>query len=329
MRISNSLLNYLRTVTHPKPLSPSLHLFRTQGCLLHRRPTLTEQPLFRRLSNTNSERSSQPADREDFKSIVDAPAKVVKPNNRKHGPTIYLLAAIPLIAFGLGCWQVQRLGWKTDLIARFEDRLIQPPLPLPPTVDLDVIHDFDYRRVYTHGKYRHDQEMLIGPRIRDGIDGFVVVTPLEREGGCKILVNRGWIAKTKRNSPERMRFGLPLGEVSVQGLLREPLEKNLFTPDNNPEKGEWYFPSVYEMAEASGSEPVWVEATMQPDLMVAWDREEKGIPIGRPAEVNLRNNHTQYVFTWYSLSFATTIMFWMVLRKPPKSPVTARRNVEW
>ena len=38
---------------------------------------------------------------------------------------------------------------------------------------------------------------------------------------------------------------------------------------------------------------------IEPDLLKAYDREAKGIPIGRPAEVNLRNNHTQYIFTWY------------------------------
>lgn len=32
---------------------------------------------------------------------------------------------------------------------------------------------------------------------------------------------------------------------------------------------------------------------------MAWDREARGIPIGRAAEVNLRNNHAQYIFTWY------------------------------
>jgi cytochrome oxidase assembly protein ShyY1 len=39
-------------------------------------------------------------------------------------------------------------------------------------------------------------------------------------------------------------------------------------------------------------------AFVEPDLLKAWDREARGIPIGRPAEVNLRNNHTQYIFTW-------------------------------
>lgn len=38
--------------------------------------------------------------------------------------------------------------------------------------------------------------------------------------------------------------------------------------------------------------------TLAPDLLKSYDREAKGIPIGRAAEVNLRNNHTQYIFTW-------------------------------
>ncbi len=96
-----------------------------------------------------------------------------------------------------------------------------------------------------------------------------------------------------------------------------------------------------------------------PDLLKAYDREAKGVPIGRPAEVNLRNNHSQYIFTWlvspyypqllsfagesvfetmklilclsrYALSAATTIMLWMVVRKPPSE--VARRigqNKNW
>lgn len=35
--------------------------------------------------------------------------------------------------------------------------------------------------------------------------------------------------------------------------------------------------------------------------MKSWDREARGIPIGRPAEVNLRNTHAQYIFTWLVL----------------------------
>jgi surfeit locus 1 family protein len=130
-------------------------------------------------------------------------------------------------------------------------------------VDPDAIADFDYRRVYTTGRFRHDQEMLIGPRMRDGEEGYIVVTPLERDGDerAKVLVNRGWVSK--KNADQRKRSaGLPRGEVTVEGMLREPWRKNMFTPENRPDKGEFYFPDVKQMAELTGSQPVWIEQTM-------------------------------------------------------------------
>jgi surfeit locus 1 family protein len=188
---------------------------------------------------------------------------------------------------------VQRLGWKTELLARFEDRLVQPPLPLPPRVDPDAIHDFDFRRVVARGRYRHDLEMLVGPRMRDGEDGFMVITPLERDeggsdgrGSTTVLVNRGWVSKKLRRQQDRPE-GLPQGEVMVEGLLREPWKKNMFTPDNRPDIGEFYFPDVKQMAELTGSQAVWVEQTMgmynhghgHIDNMVSWDH---GIMVLQP-----------------------------------------------
>ena len=171
-------------------------------------------------------------------------------------------ALIPIISFALGSWQVQRLDWKTKLVAKFEDRLVRPPLPLPPRVDPDAIAEFDYRRVYATGKFLHDKEMLVGPRMWEGEDGYMVVTPLERpDGQSTVLVNRGWIAK-KMADPEQRRDALPTGEVTVEGLLREPWKKNMFTPENKPEEGKFYFPDIEQMAELSGSQPVWIESTM-------------------------------------------------------------------
>ncbi|GJN67418.1 surfeit locus 1 [Purpureocillium lilacinum] len=283
---------------------------------------LPKAPLRRPFSTTRPRADKpQPVDDPNFVSILDAPPKIVRAG-RRHGPGLILLALIPITAFALGTWQVQRLGWKNDLIAKFEDRLVRDPLPLPPTVDPEAIHDFDYRRVLATGRFRHDQEMLIGPRMRDGKDGYMVVTPLERDNGSTILVNRGWIAKDRRDQRTRPD-SLPRGEVTVEGLLREPWKKNMFTPENRPEKGQFYFPDVQQMAALTGSQPVWVEATMEPEFMRMMDYEARGIPFGRPAEVNLRNNHAQYIFTWYGLCLATTIMLYMVVKKPANS--VARR----
>ncbi|KAF3765083.1 putative Shy1, mitochondrial inner membrane protein [Cryphonectria parasitica EP155] len=271
----------------------------------------------------------QPADDPNFHSILDNPPQLVR-TGRRHGPGLLVLAIIPITAFALGTWQVYRLQWKTDLIAKCEDRLVREPLPLPPRVDPDAIGDFDYRRVVTRGRFRYDQEMLIGPRMRDGEQGYMVVTPLEREDGSTVLVNRGWISKRLGDRRKRARESMPQGEVVVEGLLREPWKKNMFTPDNRPDKSEFYFPDVKQMAELTGAQPVWIEATMDPNYMQVMEYEAKGIPLGRPAEVNLRNNHAQYIFTWYSLSLATAIMLWMVIKKPPSEVAKrVRKNTQW
>ena len=154
------------------------------------------------------------------------------------------------------------MGWKTELIAKLEDRLIRNPLPLPPQIDPSAVKDFDYRRVFASGHFRHDQEMLIGPRMHDGNNGYLVVTPLERDGnGTTVLVNRGWIPKKFKRQLDR-KDSLITSEVTVEGLLREPWKKNMFTPDNKPELGEFYFPDVAQMAKFTGSQPVWIEETM-------------------------------------------------------------------
>ncbi|CAK7224468.1 surf-like protein [Sporothrix bragantina] len=300
--------------------------------------------------------SPQPADDPNFTSILDNPPELVRSGGRKHGPGLIILALIPITAFALGTWQVFRLRWKTDLLAKCEDRLVRPPLPLDPQNVADAVEhsqsgggngasDFDYRRIVAVGTFRHDKEMLVGPRVREGVAGYFVVTPLEivdardpdasaAEGQKKttILVNRGWISREQRDQRRRARVagGLPRGLVRVEGMLRAPWKKNYFTPENRPDKGEFYFPDVNGMAALTGSLPVWVEATMEPDLLQVYDMEAHGVPIGKVPEVTLRNNHAQYIFTWYSLSLATAIMLWMVTKKP-KSDITqrVRLNKNW
>ena len=170
------------------------------------------------------------------------------------------------------------------MLAKFEDRILRPPLPLPPRVDPDAIKDFDYRRVYTTGVFRHDQEMLIGPRVRDGKDGYLVVTPLQREDNSStILVNRGWITKKLKRQIDR-KDGLPMGPVTIEGLLREPWKKNMFTPNNKPEIGEFYFPDVEEMAGFTGSDPIWVEETMRKSCICSIPSATNGLTRTGPCE---------------------------------------------
>lgn len=240
-----------------------------------------------------------------------------------------LLVLIPVVSFSLGTWQVKRLNWKTDLIAKSEHRLTLTPLPLPSKLDPAIVDsgDFDYRRVLAVGKFRHDQEMLVGPRMHEGREGFHVVTPLERKDGSKLLIFRGWIAKDKLEQSSRAKEALPTGEVTVQCMLKRKPQKNSFTPDDHPERREYYFMNIDEMARQTDAQAVYIQELLHdtydgreflPEQLMS-----RGIPIGTPAKVSIRNSHFQYIITWYSLSALTTFMLFRLVKQSRASSVNS------
>lgn len=93
----------------------------------------------------------------------------------------------------------------------------------------DVLDEYEYRKVYATGVYRHDQEILLGPRTRgDGNAGYFVITPFERDNGTTILVKRGWISPDKKDQKTRPE-SLEQGPVEVVGLIRVNEEVRVFT----------------------------------------------------------------------------------------------------
>jgi surfeit locus 1 family protein len=241
-----------------------------------------------------------------------------KPRSGRLGRTIYmgLLILMPVVSFGLGTWQVQRLKWKTGLITQAEYRLSLPPLPLPPRLNPEIADkEFDYRRVSAEGKFRHDQEMFVGPRMHDGKEGYLLITPLERTDGSKLLICRGWISKQSKDINRRGKDSDE--QVIVECLLRTKPKKNYFTPEHN-DPSMYHFLDIDEMARITDSQPILLQATVQSDEdhdLFAGQLINRGVPIGAPAKVDIRNTHFQYILTWYGLSALTTAMLIALLRQ--------------
>ena len=130
-----------------------------------------------------------------------------------------------------------------------------------PFVSLAVIPEFAYRKVLTSGKWDYDRVIIVGPRTRDGTAGYHVIVPLTRPNGTTVLVDRGFVSK---NAFEKFsKVTRTDEEAFVQGMLRVSQVRNAFTPDNHPEKGEWYWIDVGAMAEHVGG----AKANVQPVLV--------------------------------------------------------------
>ncbi|RLV89698.1 Cytochrome oxidase assembly protein SHY1 [Spathaspora sp. JA1] len=177
-----------------------------------------------------------------------------------------LMVAMPIISFGLGCWQVKRLKWKTDLIAKSENALAQPSMDeLPAILDPSVIPEFEYRKFKVKGHFDYDHEMFLGPRIRDGTLGYLVVTPFVRSSGGKpILIERGWIHKDKV-IPERRQTGylshlaMPQGEIEIEALFRIMPTRSNMQFEHEAGSIVFHFPDVPAMAEQAGTLPIYCQ----------------------------------------------------------------------
>ncbi len=217
-----------------------------------------------------------------------------------------MVKARPLIAAGaviaalavllsLGSWQMLRRAEKHVLIARIEVQMQAPPVVLPAAINDPAA--FDYRRVTVRGRYLHGREMLLLNRVRNGVAGIHVITPLVREDGPTVLVDRGW-APLARPADDPAFVGQPPGPVTISGVARVPVKTGAFTPDNEPARGLWFSVDLAAMAAAKGIGPV------APVLVVA-DTRPDGIrkyPIPVPVRAGLRDDHLQYAVTWYSLA---------------------------
>ena len=84
---------------------------------------------------------------------------------------LFLLLCVAAFAgfVALGLWQVQRLAWKEDLIARVDARVHAAPVTAPAPGDwASVSKDVhEYRRVQLTGEYRVDGLSLVAAARRD------------------------------------------------------------------------------------------------------------------------------------------------------------------
>ena len=232
---------------------------------------------------------------------------------------VLLILALAVICIGLGTWQVLRLQEKEAQIARIAERSELPPSALPPSeewvgFDPEV---WDYRHATVTGRYRPAETILVFTSLTEarGTEhgpGYWVMTPLVRDAGGAVWVNRGFI-------PERLKTsfadGGPVetGPVTVTGIVRRPELANAFTPGTErAERIEWIRDPA-RFAEIS-------DPALTPVLNATLDADANplgGLPQGGETKFVLPNRHFEYAMTWYGLAAVALAMlgFWLFARR--------------
>ena len=219
-------------------------------------------------------------------------------------PSVWLtIFAFPsfLILIMLGSWQVQRLGWKSDLISNYNNNFQQAPITVNEL--LKQKQKNKYRRTIINGQYDHTNEIKIIGKTYEGNAGFHIITPFILENNEIIYINRGWVPKKYADKKTR-KFSLLEENVKVVGLVRLPQKKGYFVPENEPENGFWFTIIPEELnrhLNIIGENEFYID-----ELNID---EKLKLPIPANGKVQVPNNHLQYAITWYSLALGLLIVY--------------------
>jgi surfeit locus 1 family protein len=200
---------------------------------------------------------------------------------------------------GLGIWQVYRLSWKLDLIARVDQRLHAAAVAAP----VSALSDDEYRKLAATGVFLNDKETFVQAVTSLGA-GFWVMTPLKLADGSVMLVNRGFVPAEKRDAAQHSQ---PAGTVSVTGLLRLTEPKGGFLRSNDPANDRWYSRDVAAISVARHLDrvaPYFIDADAAPNV--------GGFPVGGLTVIAFSNNHLVYAITWFGLAAMTVVGGWML-----------------
>lgn len=271
----------------------------------------------------------------------------------------YAFFGIPIaLTLSLGAWQVYRLKRKEAMIADRESLLALSPLDEKNLMQMTITGETtEYRHVRLEGKFLHEYEFLVGPRSAPsnlpaavaqwgGSSGFQIVTPFRTTHGSVVLVIRGWVPRRLCDQDDRIKAAVsPLHFVSgldqndfyvkereqraenhdsesiaFVGVVKGSKERiNRFTPENQPERNEWFYVDAKDMMksldlpraapdmkQSSSSQVAPVVELISPYTANGWPfPKTEGEFLKFPTSPS---SHIIYAVTWFTLSAAITLM---------------------
>jgi surfeit locus 1 family protein len=229
-------------------------------------------------------------------------------------PALSVLMLVLCVMFiALGRWQWRRGHLHAAEHARFE-RGAREVLALGSRPLAQVQDD---QRVSLRGTYDPGHQFLLDNMSYRDLDGYQVLTPLERPGGEVVLIDRGWVPflGSRANLPDiSMKTA---GPVTVSGRVGNLPSAGLASgrappPDHGPWPRVTSFPSMAQLGSVLGR-------PLEPHVILLDPQDPQGYvrdwhPPGIPAMQNFA-----YAFEWWCFAVAAVVI-WVVLstQKPGK-----------
>jgi surfeit locus 1 family protein len=222
---------------------------------------------------------------------------------RFYFPALLTLAMLAVLV-SLGFWQVERLVWKQELLARIAMRQADRPLILNSAALADLQRKNDaYRRAVLRGRFGPQTgfwftQIENKPNGLPSADkvGYHALSPFFLADGGVLLIDRGFV-------PSRLKDSLSPPATKPQTLeviLRWPDQRGVFDNDDKPHQALFYVRDPQALGAHWGLALPAVIGE-RADIGLGWPR-------GGQTRMKIANNHLQYAVTWFGLAIVLVII---------------------
>lgn len=215
---------------------------------------------------------------------------------------VLLVTVLTGIFLSAGVWQVRRAHYKEALQAEVAAAASDAPLHAG-AEPLDAAHA-NLRRLEARGSWVAEATVLLDNKVRDGVVGYEVVTPLRlTEGGLYLLVDRGWIRAPQLRS-ELPEIETPNGIVTVEGIARVPTHRFIELGSDVVTGTVWQNLTMERYA-------AWSKLPLQPVMLYQAGVDGDGllrVEAAPEASGISADRHRGYALTWFSLAGVTLIL---------------------
>jgi surfeit locus 1 family protein len=222
-----------------------------------------------------------------------------------------LVIAVCALFVSLGLWQLRRLDERQLQNSVWQSRVASVPLPIDEVLsgagsDLESL---EYRPVIVRGTFVPDQEVLVRSQVWNGTAGFHVITPLVREDGSAVLVNRGWVPLEMDDVPVPVKP--PEGEVELIGTIRLSQTRGSVGPADPP-AGNLIQVARVDIDRIARQ----LEWPVLPVYVVGREAGETGLPVAiETPDFADQGPHLAYAVQWFAFALISLIGYLFLLRR--------------
>ncbi len=213
-------------------------------------------------------------------------------------PALAAIVSI-VVTIVLGNWQSGRAQSKAQLQQRIEQAMGEEPIVLDPA--LKSADSIAYHRIQTQGRLLTTHTIFLDNRVRKGVAGYEVITPLALTGEKAVAINRGWMAAPLDRSI-LPNVDTPLDVVKVIGVALPPSTRFVELSRDTIAGRVWQNLDLDRYARHTGLELVPAVIQLHSDVSDGlgrqWPRPDLGV-----------DRHRAYALQWYAMSAAIFLLY--------------------